>query len=140
MRELNKKGFTIVEMLATLVILAIMMGVAIGAVYIHAQNSRKQSMETIASTSYDGMVNYMMENGILLNPSGTAGDSQSITIEELYDNNYVERPNDPYNDGAMCSGTVTVTNESTSASTGIDDYRYDVHVECSGDHVLDVTY
>jgi len=140
MRELNKRGFTIIEMLATIVILGIMAGIAVGAVYIHAQNSREQAMETIASTSYDGMVNYMMEHGILLNPAEQSGNSRSIGIDELFDEGYIERPSDPYNSGGLCSGTVTVTNESSSTSTGIDDYRYDVHVECSGDHVLDVTY
>ena len=109
----------------------------------------KINNDNFSMISSDSKKIYYYEKGNLCNFNEDYTDKIILTTKiknetglliGIYDNNYVERPNDPYNDGAMCSGTVTVTNESTSASTGIDDYRYDVHVECSGDHVLDVTY
>lgn len=140
MKKLNKKGFSLVELLVTITILGILMAVAAGSVLVYLENSRKQAMETIASSSYDGMVNYMMENNILLNPKGEEDSAGMVKIEDLYEGNYIERPTDPYNDGGMCEGTVTVRNETTSSTTGLEDYRYEVHVECSGNHVLDVSY
>lgn len=140
MIKLNKNGFSLVELLITITILGILMAVAAGAVLKYLDNSRQQAMETIASTAYDGMINYMMENNILLNPKGEEDSTGMVEIEDLYKENYIERPTDPYNDGGMCEGTVTVRNETTSSTTGLEDYRYEVHVECSGNHVLDVSY
>lgn len=140
MKKLNNKGFSLVELLVTITILGILMAVAVASVFVYLDNSRKQAMDTIASTSYDGMVNYMMENNILLNPKGEANSTAMVQIKDLYEENYIEKPTDPYNDGGMCEGTVTVRNETTSSTTGLEDYRYEVHVECSGDHVLDVSY
>ena len=54
MNKLNKKGFTLVELLTTITILGILMAVAGGAVLIYLKRSRTQAIETIASTSYDG--------------------------------------------------------------------------------------
>lgn len=89
-------------------------------------------MDTIVSTAYDGMVNYMMEHNVLLNPKGQSGSSTSIDIATLYQEDYIEKPTDPYNKGTMCKGTVTVTNETSSSTVGLDDYRYKVDVKCSG--------
>ena len=121
MKKVNKKGFTMVEMLATITILGILMSVAVGAVLVHLENSREQAMETIASTAYDGMVNYMMENSVMLNPKGQSNSSTSINIKTLYDEDYIERPTDPYNNNAVCEGSVSVTNETTSATAGLED-------------------
>lgn len=140
MKKVNKKGFTMVEMLATITILGILMSVAVGAVLVHLENSREQAMETIASTAYDGMVNYMMENSVMLNPKGQSNSSTSINIKTLYDEDYIERPTDPYNNNAVCEGSVSVTNETTSATAGLDDYRYTVKVKCSGGHSMTKQY
>lgn len=140
MKKVNKKGFTMVEILATITILGILMSVAVGAVLVHLENSREQAMETIASTAYDGMVNYMMENSVMLNPKGQSNSSTSINIKTLYDEDYIERPTDPYNNNAVCEGSVSVTNETTSATAGLDDYRYTVKVKCSGGHSMTKQY
>lgn len=134
MKKLNKKGFSLIELLATIAILGILMSVAVGAVTIYLNKSREQAMDTIASTSYDGMVNYMMEKNILLNPKGEDNSELTINIDVLFQEQYIEKPIDPYNKGTTCKGTVTVTNETSSSTTGLDDYRYKVEVRCSGGH------
>ena len=136
MKRFNKKGFTLVEILATVTILAILMSVAVGAVYMYSDRTKQQGVETIASSAYDGMVNYMMHNNMMLN----VGESFSLTLAEIYDAQFMDRPTDPYNNAADCSGTVKVTNQSTSATTGLDDYKYEVHVDCTGNHDIDKTY
>lgn len=97
-------------------------------------------METIASSSYDGMVNYMLENNIMLNPKGQANSSMSMNIADLYQEEYIARPTDPYNKGSVCKGTVSVINETTSATIGLDDYRYTVQIDCSGGHSITKQY
>ena len=103
------------QRLTTIAILGILMSVAVGAVTIYLNRTREQAMDTIASSSYDGMVNYMMEKNILLNPKGEPNSSATIDIETLFEEQYIEKPIDPYNKGTTCKGTVTVTNETSSA-------------------------
>lgn len=47
MKKLNKKGFTLVELLAVITIMGIIMSVAVGAVFIHLQNSRVQQWKQL---------------------------------------------------------------------------------------------
>ncbi len=136
MKKLNNRGFTMAELLAVITILGVLLMVSVGAVMRHLIKTRQQAMETIGSSSYDGMVMYMMDNNILLNPS----ESISISIEELYNDERIERPSDPYNEGKMCSGTVTVRNATTSSTTGLEDYKYTVNVECTGNHKIEQIY
>lgn len=136
MKKLNKKGFTLVELLAVITIMGIIMSVAVGAVFIHLQNSREQAMEIIASSSYDGAVMYMMDNNMMLNTNETA----TIRIKQLYEDGRIERPADPYNTKTECDGEVVVTNKTTNSTTGLEDYRYTITVNCSGGHSLTQTY
>lgn len=136
MKKSNKKGFTLVELLAVITIMGIIMSVAVGAVFIHLQNSREQAMETIASSSYDGAVMYMMDNNIMLNK----GETFKIGIIELYEDGRIDRPGDPYNTKAECDGKVVVQNKTTSSTIGLEDYKYTITVNCSGGHSLTQTY
>ncbi len=63
----NNKGFTMVELLTTITIMGILMAVGISAVFIYIEKTRKQAVDTIASTAYDGMIMYMMDNNVLVN-------------------------------------------------------------------------
>lgn len=136
MKKLNKKGFTLVELLAVIVILGLLMSVAVGAVTIYMDKSKKQAMETIISTAYDGAVNTLMEENIMLNEE----ESTSFTLQELYENGSIERPADPYNSSKECEGYVKVTNPKASSSAEIDNYQYKVHIECIGNRTMEKTY
>ena len=50
----NNKGFTMVELLTTITIMGILMAVGISAVFIYIEKTRKQAVDTIASTAYAG--------------------------------------------------------------------------------------
>lgn len=136
MKKLNNRGFTLVELLAVIVILGIMGAAASGAVTIYLSKTRNQAMETIASSAYDGAVMHLMENNIMLNK----GESVQVTISQLYTDGRIERPADPYSTGKDCTGTVKVTNNTSSSTTGLEDYRYQVTVNCSGSHTKTMKY
>lgn len=102
------------------------MSVAGGAVLIYLNKSKDQAFETLEYSAYDGTVNYMMEHNILLNE----GDSMTLTISQLFDEDLIERPTDPNDTGNLCDGTITVTNVSTSSTVGLDKYQYVVDLDC----------
>lgn len=136
MKKLNRRGFTLVELLAVIVIMGIVMSVAVAAVIVHLSNSRQQAMETIASSAYDGAVMYMMDNNIMLNKNQTI----EIGIDQLYEENRIDRPGDPYKTSEECDGSVIIKNKTTDTTAGLEDYQYTVTVECSGDHQITQTY
>ena len=126
MKKLNQKGYTLVELLTTILILGILMSVAGGAVLIYLNKSKEQAFETLEYSAYDGTVNYMMEHNILLNE----GDSMTLTVSQLFDEDLIERPTDPNDTGKLCDGTIKVTNVSTSSTVGLDKYQYIVDLDC----------
>ncbi|MCI6107509.1 MAG: type II secretion system protein [bacterium] len=130
MKKLNRRGFTLVELLAVIVIMGVIMSVAVAAVFVHLSNSRQQAMETIASSAYDGAVMYMMDNNIMLNKN----QSIEIGIDQLYAENRIDRPGDPYKTSEECTGSVIVNNKTTDTTAGLEDYQYTVTVNCSGNH------
>lgn len=53
MKKLNRKGFTLVELLAVIIILAIVVGIAIPAVMSTTENARKKAFQTAADSAAD---------------------------------------------------------------------------------------
>lgn len=91
MKKLNKKGFTLVELLAVIVILGVIMLIAIPSVGTIISNSRKNSFVSSGKMYISTMQNYMAEkmddssyciNVTELNDSKTA-DKSPINNEEI---------------------------------------------------------
>lgn len=125
MVKLNKKGFTLVEILATIVILGILMGVAIVSISYILSRSKSSFYENLedqlilASKSYYGDHRTLLPQNI--------GQERQVTVETLIKNNYLKRGDVVDYGKAECdtnSSYVSVIKSSKS------DYIYSVYLKC----------
>ncbi len=91
---MNKKGFTLTELLATMVIIGIVTSIAAGGIMVISNNIKKSMLSTKKSFILTGAVEYGQENRIHLNeancPSSVAHTRCNVvTIGQLQEN-YLE--------------------------------------------------
>ena len=96
MRKLNKKGFSLVELLAAIAILAILMTVATQAYNAYKKQARQQAYDTMAKSATTAATNYLMENT----------KAKYITFETLKEKQYVDTLQDPRYKDKECTGIV----------------------------------
>lgn len=116
----NKKGFTLVELLATLVILGILLGIAVPAVGGYLTKGKISYYHGLETDLLAAGRDYVLDYRSLL-PREVNG-STVVTVDELVKNNYIEEPKDE--DGNSCNGQVTVI------KTGKSNYDYLVCLSC----------
>lgn len=122
----NKKGFSLIELLATITILGILMGGAVIAVSKYLDKSRMQSYKTMEKSAYNAAQNYVIDEGITVEK----GQAREVKISDLVNNGYLEKPIDPVNQSKDCTGSVTIKNNGIS-NDQIDSYRYKVEIKCT---------
>lgn len=126
--KLNNKGFTLVELLATISLIAILSGVAISAVSRYQEKSRKETYKAMESSAFTAAQNYIQETGIVIPSDGT---EKVISISELVDKGYLEPLQDPSDNSKNChtGSEVRITKEKGSNGK-LDKYTYLVIIKC----------
>ena len=122
---MNHKGFSLIEILATISIIGILTGVAIVGYTRYVDSSRKKAYEIMVESARVAMENYTMDN-----PTVT-----EATFEELVDAGYLSNPVDPGNKDSYCKGKV-VLNENTDPTlnkpaNALDKNDYKVSICCN---------
>ena len=116
---MNNKGFTLIEILAAVVIVAILSIVSVVGYSKYIDYSRKKAYDTMAKSASEAASEYSMDYiGIT-----------SVTLKELYQEQYLEYPTDPLNNSKMCTGKVDITH--IANYDGLDTEEYDVTICCS---------
>lgn len=120
----KKNAFTMVELLATIVILGILSSVGTIAVMRYLNKARNDSYEQMGKTVYEAAQNYMLDSGMIENTT--------ITTETLQSQGYLKTLSNPDDtNGAPCSGRVQATVSSASGNK-IADFTYKVTITCNG--------
>ena len=117
---MNNKGFTLIEILAVIAIIAILSGIGIIAYSKYMDSSREKSLDIIKSTSINAADEFFMDN-----PNDT-----EVTFEELTKNSYMTDPIDPYDKSKNCRGRVKAINSDTDDDK-LDFNNYVINICCS---------
>lgn len=145
MKKINSKGFTMVELLAAIVIMGILMLSAGVAVTIHIHNSKENSYDTMARSAKNAATQYIMEYPAFAMTTteyeefetkrlnGEDVDtSKVITFQDLMDDVQLTRTLDPADNSSLCTGKIiAILNEDTlNNERALDSYSFVVHQCC----------
>ena len=126
----NRKGFTLVELLGVIVVLAIIGGIATLSITNYIGNSKEKVyrnyVATLKTTVEDYLIDDFAKNGNLL---PKVGESRIFTLEELIDAKVIEELKDP--NGGTCNPEETKVIVKRGEDTDINfNLTYDVYLDC----------
>ena len=102
---LNKKGFTLVEVLATIAIVGILSGLVVMAVTKYQIKTRNKVYENYLKQLREASVNYYT-----VNTGSIPSNSTNLSFDTLLSENLIETLTDPADNSKTCTATITVTN------------------------------
>ena len=124
---MNKKGFTLVELLAVICILGVLGTIGIASTRMYIVQSRKKSYKMMSQSIYEATMNCIIQNKC----QAPTTDAVKIDTGFLIDNGYIKELKNPISNNKPCSGTIIITNESNIVSE-YQKYKYEVELTCDG--------
>ena len=128
MKKYNK-GFTMVELLAVIVILGILGTIGIVVTNKYLLQSRIKSYKIMSQSIYESTMNCMIQ-GNCATPTVTIT-SMEYTTAQLIELGYLKKLKNPISSREDCYGKVIVSINGTNA-TDYKKYKYDVSLKCDG--------
>ena len=119
-----KKGFTLVELLATITILGILLGIAIPSVMGYMNRGKETYYHSLEDSVLNSARDYLIDYRSLY--PREIGSTISINGDELINNKYITDIDDE--DGKKCDATVIVE------KTDKDEYDYHVCLKCGDNY------
>ena len=131
MKRKNNKGFTLIEILAAVVILGIISTIAVPAVYKYVTKTKDFSYENMYKTVYDAVKNYRIDTNDDSVKGRTAPTYTKNDINGFVELNYLDPLIDPADRSKKCSAEVYVFDCNNEDKTVLRDHVYSVQLTCS---------
>ena len=125
---MNKKGFTLVELLAVICILGVLGTIGIASTRMYIVQSRKKSYKMMSQSIYEATMNCIIQNKC----QAPTTDKVVINTSFLIDNGYIKELKNPISNNEPCKGKITITNESNNIVSEYQKYKYNVELICDG--------
>ena len=131
MKRKNNKGFTLIEILAAIVILGIISTIAVPAVYKYVTKTKDFSYENMYKTVYDAVKNYRIDTNDVSANGFSAPTYTKADINNFVELNYLDPLIDPADRSKKCSAEVYVFDCNNEDKTVLEDHSYSVQLTCS---------
>lgn len=131
MKRKNNKGFTLIEILAAVVILGIISTIAVPAVYKYVTKTKDFSYENMYKTVYDAVKNYRIDTNDVSANGFSAPTYTKADINNFVELNYLDPLIDPADRSKKCSAEVYVFVCNNEDKTVLEDHSYSVQLTCS---------
>ena len=106
---MNEKGFTLIELMSVIILLAILLSFAVFSYSRYLRISKDEVLKIAANSAENAALEAFTDcqtgisNSFCVNhPLPTSGNSDKIFLNELVDNRYIEAIVNPYNKGEYC--------------------------------------
>ncbi len=133
---MNKKGFTLVEIITTITIVGILSAVAIPMVNKYFLSAQKKTYDTYVETLYNATRNYLEKNTLFIPATTNSKDDLTVLASTLLDEGYIDALVDPENKNLECdydNSKIIVHNNDTSKKNP--DLTYNVTLKCSKEKI-----
>lgn len=118
-----KKGFTLPEVLAVIVILGVILAIAVPYFNNVAKNSRLKLFQSINQTVVKSAREYLTEN---IHKLPKEGDTAEVTVNDLISSGYIKGIKNPMNKEETCTGYVLIR------AIENDEFSYNPYINCGG--------
>ena len=124
----NKKGFTMIELLATITILGVLSTLAVVSMNSVTKHAKDATYQEFEETLKDSTANYLLYNTGLI---PDAGGSYKVMASKLTSEGYLDNLTDPQNKTANCNNSSYVIVKRNSDVDFNMDLDYKVCLVCS---------
>jgi len=142
MKRLNKKAFTLVELLAVMVLLSILLAIAVPAYYTYVQKSQKEAYrdaeDALKTSAMNAMLGCVNDRGkeFCKNKRLPQSDNEYVrmTLNDLIKGSYMDPIHDPKDRSKYCSEQNSYVYVLKNPESGKGGYTYYACLVC-GDYV-----
>lgn len=135
---MNRKGFSLIELLAVIIILGFIASIAVGAYYRHLKTTRDDSFKMAEKTFLNDVKDAYADclsnskNLFCSNHPDFGYQNETIFLKELIENEYSEKIKNPYQLDSFCDMELSYVKVNVNNSTNINnkDISYEVCLVC----------
>lgn len=126
----NNKGFTLVELLAAVVIMGILSSVAVVSYTRYQEKVRQEAYAAMESSTFSAAQTYIQDRGLIVTTD--ANDPLTIEVSTLVNAGFLPKLEDPRKKGSYCHNDSRVeVSRRAGENSVLDEYIYTVIIKCS---------